>query len=63
MYLSSLGVVVKVSWFITQVKRTKVKDELYGYIHASSGVPQGSVIRPLLFLYISMTSLLYFHHS
>ena len=37
------------SYLTNQVQRTKVNDVFSGYIHASSGVPQCSVIGPLLF--------------
>ena len=36
-------------YLTNQVQRTKVNDVFSGYIHASSGVPQCSVIGPLLF--------------
>ena len=38
------------SYLTNRFQRTMVNDEFSDYIHASSGVPQGSVIGPLLFL-------------
>ena len=38
------------SYLTNRFQRNMVNDEFSDYIHASSGVPQGSVIGPLLFL-------------
>ena len=38
------------SYLTNRFQRTMVNDEFFDYIHASSSVPQGSVIGPLLFL-------------
>ena len=38
------------SYFTNRFQRTMVNDEFSDYIQASSGVPQGSVIGPILFL-------------
>ena len=38
------------SYLTNRVQRIKVNDAFSGYIHANSGVPQGSVIVTLLFL-------------
>ena len=38
------------SYLTNRFQRTMLNDEFSDYIHASSGVPQGSVIGPLLFL-------------
>ena len=38
------------SYLTNRFQRTMVNDEFSEYIHASAGVPRGSVIGPLLFL-------------
>ena len=44
------------SYLTNRFQRTMVNDEFSDYIHANSGVPQDSVIGPLLFFKVNRTN-------